>query len=368
MFPYTGEFREKIIQDGREHYRSTSFTPRRLMEGDFFAMDDELAMLLVSAHRSLGILDGMIKYMPNREIIRDLMILKECYYSRLVDYNEPSLYEVMASINANKSDCSYIAHIVTAYKRAIGRQVGSRTLPDTCTIALYGEEPEEKVYLRKTSIQISRRYDPAPAVDVLPAINNLSLFIDRNNEMDILAKAALAHYQFEAIHPFEYYNGIVGRIMISMILHNAGYESASYLGLSQYFNFHMNDYFDLLQRTQYSGGYLVWIKFFVRGVHASAKHAIKQIDKMQQVISEDEAKIKSCKASTKSTWLVYNYYKQNLVSMLKPAADRLGIAYNSVLKAVELLSTLEILSPVNEQIRNRSFVYTDITNEYISAK
>lgn len=301
MFPYTGEFREKIIQDGRKRYRSTSFTPRPLMEGGFFEMDNELAMLLISAHRSLGILDGMVKYIPNREVIRDLMILKECYYSRLIDYSEPSLLDVMASISAGKPDCSYMCHIATAYKRAIGRQVGSRTLPETCTIALYGEEPEKKVYLRKTSIQISRRYDPAPAIEVLPAINDLSRFIADYKGIDVLAKAALAHYQFEAIHPFEYYNGIVGRIMISMILHNAGHESVSYLNLSQFLNFHVNDYFDLLERTQYSGGYLVWVKFFATGIQAAAKHAIAQIDGMQQIIAADEAKIKTSKSSTKTT-------------------------------------------------------------------
>lgn len=323
-------------------------------------MDAELSTLLISAHRSLGILHGMIKYMPDRKTVRDLMILKECYYSRLIDYDEPSLFEVMASINANKSDYSRIAHIATAYKQAIGRQVGSRTLSETCTIALYGEEPEEKMHLRKTSIQISRRYDPAPSIEILPAIADLSHFIESYNDIDVLIKAALAHYQFEALHPFGYYNGVVGRIMISMMLHNADYQSASYLGLSQYLNFHVNDYFDLLQRTQFSGGYLVWVKFFVSGVCASAKHAIEQIEKMQQIIIEDEAKIKLCKSSTKSTWMVYDYYKKNLVSRLKPAADKLGIAYNSVLKAVQLLSTLGIISPMNEQIRNRSFIYDDL--------
>ncbi|MDL2327899.1 Fic family protein [Ruminococcaceae bacterium OttesenSCG-928-A11] len=360
MFPYTGEFREKIIQDGRKHYRSTSFTPRPLMEGGFFEMDDELALLLISAHCSLGILDGMVKYMPNREVIRDLMILKECYYSRLIDYNEPGLFEVMASINTGKPDYSHIGHIATAYKRAIGRQIGGRTLPETCTMALYGEEPEEKVYLRKTSIQISRRYDPAPATEVLPAINDMSRFIADCKDIDILAKAALAHYQFEAIHPFEYYNGIVGRIMTPMILHNAGYESASYFNLSQYMYFHANDYFDLLQRTQFSGGYLIWVKFFVKGIGAATKHAIDQIDEMQRVIAADEDKIKTSKSSTKSTWMVYNYYKKNLVSTLRPAADKLGIAYNSVLKAVSILVDLGVLTSMDKKVRYRSYRHREL--------
>jgi len=285
-----------------------------------------------------------------------------------IDYDEPPLLDVMASLNADRENIRHIANIVTAYKKSLGRQIGSRTLPETCTLAMYGEEPEEKIYLRNTTIEISNRYDPTPPIEILPAINDMAMFISKYNDMDILAKAALAHYQVEAIHPFDYYNGVVGRIMISMILHNAGHEAAAFLSLSQYLYFHTNDYFDLLSRTQYSGGYLVWVKFFVKGVCTSAKHAIEQITKMQQIISEDEAKIKSSQASTKSTWLVYNYFKQNLVSMLRPATDSLGIAYNSVLKAVQLLSALEVLFPVNEQGRNRSFVYIRLKELYASKR
>lgn len=358
MFPYTGEFREKIICDvNNKHYRSETFTPSRLMDGVVFVVDDELAHQLAATHRLLGILDGMIKYMPNEEAIRDLIIFKECYYSRLIDYKEPPIIDVLTSLNAGKQEYEHIAHIVTAYKASLGRQIGSRTLPETCTLAMYGEEPEEKIFLRKTTIQLSRRYDPSPPNEVLPAISDLATFIEKYNNIDVLEKAALAHYQIESIHPFSYYNGIVGRIMISMILFNAGYPSVAYLCLSQYLFFHTNDYFDLLERTRYSGGYHVWIKFFVKGVLAAAKHAVEQIEKMQLVMAEDEKKIKSSDSSNKSTWLVYNYFKRNLVSMIQPTAKNLGLAYNSVSKAVKLLQALSILSPANDQARNCCYIY-----------
>ena len=357
---YTSEFRKKIIGEKTVRFKREVLIPCRLMDNDFFEVDNELASLLINSHRLLGILDGMIKYMPNSEAIRDLMILKECYYSRSIDYEEPPLLEALASLNAGKKDYEHISYVVTAYKAALGRQVGSRTLPETCTLAMYGEEPEEKVYLRKTTIEISNRYDPTPPSEILPALNDLAMFISKRNDMDILAKAALAHFQVEAIHPFEYYNGIVGRIMIYMILHNAGYLSASYLCLSQYLYHHTNDYFYLLRTSQYSGGYHVWVKFFVQGIQIAAKQAIEQIEKMQQIIAEDEAKIKSCNLSTKSTWMVYNYFKHNLVSEINVASAKLGLSYNAVAKSVNLLCSTGILAKLNNQLRHRLYEYTNL--------
>lgn len=89
---------------------------------------------------------------------------------------------------------------------------------------------------------------------------------------------------------------------------------------------------------------------------------INAISGWKQIIAEDEAKIKSCRSSTKSTWIVYNYFKQNLVPMFRPIADKLGIVYNSVLKAVQLLSALEILFPTNVQMRNRVFIYRNLAD------
>ncbi|WP_455596779.1 Fic family protein [Cloacibacillus porcorum] len=369
MLLYTGEFQEKIICDvNNRHYRSETFTPAKLMNGVDFAVDDELTYLYATTHRLLGILDGMIKYMPNREVLKELMIFKECYYSRRIDYKEAPLFDVLASLNAGKKEYEHVAHIVTAYKAALGRQVGSRTLAETCTLAMYGEEPEEKIYLRKTTIQLSGRYDPSPPNEILPAINDLAIFIEKYNNIDILAKAALAHYQLEAIHPFGYYNGIVGRIMISMILYNAGYPSIAFLCPSQYLYYHTNDYFDLLERTRYSGGYHVWIKYFVQGICTSARHAIKQIEVMQQVIADDEAKLKLCKESTKSMWLVYNYFKQKLVSEIALATDKLNLSYNTIAKAISTLQTNGIVLQTNNQIRHKLFEYRDLLDEFTKHK
>ena len=67
-------------------------------------MDDELAMLLIDAHRNIGFLEGLIKYAPNKEAFAELMLLKECTYSRMIDYDNPDFKEVLTSRGTGKGN------------------------------------------------------------------------------------------------------------------------------------------------------------------------------------------------------------------------------------------------------------------------
>ena len=70
MLPYTGDYIEHI-EPGKNSLKFYSFTPRPLMRGNIYQMDDELAMLLIDAHRNIGFLEGLIKYAPNKETSLD---------------------------------------------------------------------------------------------------------------------------------------------------------------------------------------------------------------------------------------------------------------------------------------------------------
>lgn len=71
MLPYTGDYIEHI-EPGKNSLKFYSFTPRPLMRGNIYQMDDELAMLLIDAHRNIGFLEGLIKYAPNKEAFAEL--------------------------------------------------------------------------------------------------------------------------------------------------------------------------------------------------------------------------------------------------------------------------------------------------------
>ena len=107
-----------------------------------------------------------------------------------------------------------------------------------------------------------------------------------------MIKAALVHYQFEMIHPFKQYNGIIGRIIVPMILRDATNETLLPICLSEYLYHNNNEYFDLLRTTQYSSGYIRWIKFFVDAIEETAKQSAELLMQYERIITEDELKLK----------------------------------------------------------------------------
>ena len=251
-------------------------------------------------------------------------------------------------------------NIVSAYKRSLEKPVSEIDWSQLCTIALHGHDSKKKVGEREEFISLGqgrtnlKEYNPTAPNKIRPALTDISVFLSDDKKVDVLVKAALAHYQFEMIHPFECYNGIVGRLMFPMILHTYGIMVAPFIGLSEFLYFNKNNYFNILSTTQYSAGYIALIKFFVRGIYVEATRSANQIEMLAQTIAEDEAKVR---VGNKSTMMVYLYFKKHLMSEIKPVSQALGISFNTVAKAVDGLIAMGILKKDNQQARHRIFVY-----------
>ena len=102
MLPYTGDYIEHI-DDNIDDFKYYTFTPRPLMHGDMYKMDDELSALLIEAHRNIGFLEGLLKYAPNKDTFSELMQLKECAYSLMIDYDSPTFQDILVNLNILKS-------------------------------------------------------------------------------------------------------------------------------------------------------------------------------------------------------------------------------------------------------------------------
>lgn len=96
MILYTGEYIEHFDPEN-PRLKFYSFTPSPLMRGDLYQMDDELVALLIEAHRNIGFLEGLVKYAPNKEAFAERMLLKECTYSHMIDYDDPDFKEILLS-------------------------------------------------------------------------------------------------------------------------------------------------------------------------------------------------------------------------------------------------------------------------------
>ena len=360
MSQNSGDYRLQT-RKGKTEFAYYTFTPRPLMKGNFFEIDNELTDIFVTTYHTLGILEGMVKYVPNRESFTESSLLMECCYSRLIDYNDLSFY---SALSGDSVDC--IANIASAYKYSNGKAVTPSILSDLCKIALHGTETVEKISMRKKQIFMlngvsnQKVYNPTAPEEIQPSMADISSFLSNTELTDALVKAALAHYQFETIHPFERYNGIVGRILISTILGSSVLSVPWIISISEFLYKNKNDYFDIISSTQHSGGYIRWIKFLLLGIRQAANQAIIRFDKYEKFIERDEALITSNKVFTKNDVRVYNYFKRHLVSKIKPISEELAISFNTASKSVISLSDIGILRMENKQSRHRHFRYSDV--------
>lgn len=179
MPPYTGDYIEHI-EPGKNSLKFYSFTPRPLMRGHMYQMDDELAALLIDAHRNIGFLEGLIKYAPNKEAFAELMLLKECTYSRMIDYDSPDFKEVLTSRGTGRGNISPIIDLEVAYRAAVNMEICAPDLSRICGIALYGESEDNPMSVRdhqtfwlgaKTNL---KGYNPTAPDAVLPALADIS--------------------------------------------------------------------------------------------------------------------------------------------------------------------------------------------------
>lgn len=366
MRPYTGDYTEQRRNE-KSDFTYYTFTPRPLSGATLFKMDDELASLLAEAHHNLGQLEGLIQYAPNKNPFCELMLLKECTYSMMIDYDAPNFKDVLIIRGTGKGDIETINNLLLAYKEATGMQFAAQDYSRLCSIALYGSSAEQQIGIRNTQTFLQRAisnlksYNPTAPEDVLPSLTDISDYLYDCKD-DPLIQAALVHYQFEMIHPFERYNGVVGRILPLMVLQKAAGEALPALCLSEYLYLNKNEYFDMLRTTQYSGGYVRWIKFFIRIINEAVQNSVVLLQKYESIIELDEKRLKTAIPQTRSSGNVYEYLKAFPISSISIAAAYLNVSYNSVSKVFVALQENNLIVQEANAIRNRIWEYSDLSS------
>lgn len=372
MIPYTGEYigHKENNQSGFTYY---SFTPTPLMSGNFYTMDDELITLLNDTHQNLGFLEGIIQYAPNIDSFRELMLFKECVYSKRIDYSTPSFQDAIVIRGGGKGDITLIKNLMLAFEDAVCQGIFTQELNKICEIALYGEEAKEAIDIRRKQTFLSnvkanlKIYNPTAPDALLPALADIFAFL-RNSQEDMLIKIPLVHYQFEMLHPYEKYNGIVGRIMVSQLLSNIVNEAFSFICLSEFLYWNKNQYFDLLSSTQRSGGHIRWIKFFVKAINEAASLSAQLLMQYEDVIASDERKLSSTTPLPKSVSVIYECLKKYPVINVPVAEKRSGLSFNTVSKAFLILERNGIVKQCGNNGRNRIFEHTDLKRVLVDTR
>ncbi len=185
-------------------------------------------------------------------------------------------------------------------------------------------------------------------------IDNLLDYIENGVE-DPLTRAALAHYQFEAIHPFEDGNGRVGRLLIPLILFENKRMSLPILYMSGYFDAHRDEYRAALRHADMTQQYELWLKFFFRSVSAQAEETLALITRINTLYEETEGKVEGSKSPYLHNFLAYMF--EHPVFYPSGVMESLGATFPPISGLIKLFQEKGIIKP-SPSLEKRMKVYT----------
>lgn len=168
------------------------------------------------------------------------------------------------------------------------------------------------------------RYVPPPVNEMEAALSDFETFL-HDETLPPLIVAALAHYQFEAIHPFGDGNGRVGRLLISLLLHERGLLPQPLLYISAFFERSGAEYYDRLLRVSTHGDWLGWLIYFLTGVEVQAQAAVNDAERLLTLQARYHDRLSEARARQAAHWLVDQLFINPYVSAPR-AAEVLGVS------------------------------------------
>jgi Fic family protein len=366
-----GEYKPNLT--GEHQYKS--YLPKPLPPHPPIALDEETIYLLSKANRSLGILEGISRQIPNVELFVSMYVRKEALLSSQIEGTQATLDDILdpnieENINRNVADViNYIKASQCSSALLQELPLCNRLLRETHAILMQDVRGGEKTpgeFRRSqnwigpagSTLKDARYIPPAPA-DMIEAMSDLEKFINREDELDPLIKTALIHYQFETIHPFLDGNGRMGRLLIVLYLMEKKILSHATLYISYYLKRNRIEYYDRLNEVRAKGNFDQWIKFFLTATLESAQDAIKTIDELIKLHDKNYEAVQKTGKSAKTVMKVFNYLESNPIIDIKKTSAELKLSFNAVSNAVKNLVELGILRQTENVRRSRVFAYED---------
>lgn len=210
------------------------------------------------------------------------------------------------------------------------------------------------------------QYVPPPPNQVEDCMAALERFLHAPEAPGTLVKAALAHVQFETIHPFLDGNGRVGRLLIALILHHDGVLREPLLYLSLYFKQHRAEYYRLLDSIRHTGNWEIWLDFVLEGIEQTATSAVDTAHRLLALFRADAERIETLGRAAPNALRVFDALRRRPLARIDGLANQVGIAFPTAARAIQSLQGLGIVSEITGRKRERVFAYRaylDILNE-----
>jgi Fic family protein len=322
-----------------------------------------------------GRLDGVSALLPDPDLFLYAYVRREALLSSQIEGTQSSLsdlllYELEEAPGVPFDDVAEVSSYVAALEHGLARlaegfPLSSRLLREIHAVLLArgrgadrlpGEFRRSQNWIGGTRPGNARFVPPPPGL-VEACMAELERFIHAGDDLPLLVKAALVHVQFETIHPFLDGNGRLGRLLIMLMLVEAGILRQPLLYLSLFFKQHRSRYYELLDAVRQQGDWEAWIAFFLEGVESTATAAVDSAHRLLELFRGDEIKLVGLGRSGSSVRKVFAALRQRPVIGISQLAARAQVSFPTAAKSVERLVALGIAREVTGGRRNRVFAY-----------
>ena len=366
--------RYEVTTVGGEEVRA--FVPDPLPPHPPLELGGSRQRMLERSTLSLGRLDSITTLLPDPQLFLYAYVRREAVLSSQIEGTQSSLsdlllFELEEAPGVPFDDVVEVSNYVAALEHGMARLRGGFPLSNRLIREMHeqllargrGSEKQPGQFRRSQNWIGGTRpgnahFVPPPPALVEEAMSALErLFHETDPAYPVLVTVALAHVQFETIHPFLDGNGRIGRLLIPLLLHNAGMLQQPLLYLSLYFKQHRAEYYRLLDRVRTAGDWEAWLDFFLEGVAATATSAVETAQRLVALFKDDTARVQASGRTAATMLRVLQALHERPVLTLNEVSRRTGLSFPTAAKGMTALTDIGLARELTGNRRNRVFAY-----------
>ncbi len=355
-----------------------AFVPAPLPPKPHIQWSPELREKFDHALLALGRLDSVSVLLPDTSLFLYMYVRKEAVLSSMIEGTQSSLSDLLlfefehqpgVPINDVQEVSNYVLALNHGLNRlAEGFPLSLRLLKEIHGVLLCkgrGKECDPGEFRRSQNWVGGSRpgtaaFVPPPPEHIQECMGELELFLhNRPEKTPVLIKAALAHVQFETIHPFLDGNGRLGRLLIALLLCSEMVLKEPMLYLSLYFKTHRQRYYELLNQVCLTGDWESWLDFFADAVVYTATQAVETTQQLMRLSAEDELRISGLKRISGSAHLIHKAMLERPMASPNWVQEKTRLSPATVNACLRELEQLKIVKEVTGQKRNRLYSYVE---------
>jgi Fic family protein len=363
----------------KKQYGYNSFSPE-LINHDWLVNDAKINNLLSKADRTLGELNAFSQLIPDVDFFIKMHITKEATKSSRIEGTQTSIEDALQSeeyITSEKIDDwqevhNYIEAMNFSIEQLNKLPLSNRLLKQTHKKLLQGVRGKHKLpgefrtsqnWIGGSSLT-DAAFIPPHHTDLPDLMADLEKFLN-NDELQVpqLIRIAIAHYQFETIHPFLDGNGRLGRLLITLYLVSNKILNKPALYLSDFFERNRSHYYDNLTVVRTKNNLKQWLTFFLVGITETAQNSIETFNaiiKLRHTVEEKQIILLGKRVPLAKQFINYLYSKPII-----DATEVTKVLDVNISTAHRLIQDFEKLNILKEQTgykRNRVFVFENYLN------